>query len=115
MSDTNIDVDPDNYSDEILTPRRVRPNNDGKVYDDTFSHGEIDMTFDREKVFIRGPEVVDHGDRVFYKYEGKPPVMITEDGVHKHNDAPARESGIQAFFVLSMLDEHGMVSRFRKD
>jgi len=107
-----IDTDPDNYNGTAKPIQRRQTR--GNTYETTFRYTQVYMDFNPDSVFVDDAETVQHGDRVFYKYGDKPPVMVTEDGAHAHEDCTKREAQQQAFFVLSQLAEYGHVGKWTK-
>jgi len=108
----NPPTEADQYGSTV-TPVKRRETR-GDEYEDEFSYskvhldgGAVDALSDRAHIF-------DHGDVIFYKYGEKPPVMITEEGVHEHELYNTKDTEEQAFFVLSMLASEGYVSNWSK-
>lgn len=98
--------------------KRVKPVNRrrtrGTLYEDEFMFGEVVMNFDPDDVFPDDSKKLKQRDVVFYRYPGKPPVMIDENGVKAHRSHNTEDSERQAYFVLSMLDAEGYVTNWRK-
>lgn len=112
MQSTTPDLDEDSYGSTADPVQRRRTR--GNEYETEFTYTQVYMDFDPEKVFVDDAECATTDAGVFYKYEGKPPVMVTEDGAHAHEDASQKEAQEQAFFVLSQLAEHGYVGSWGK-
>lgn len=107
---------------EIREEVRVKPvhrfNSGGVSYSEEYSYSDIhlgevidniDSVFDVPKAEA---EVVD--GEIHYQYEGKPKVIIREDGVYAEDDESIEEAENQAYFVLSMMAGSGYVSNWRK-
>ena len=107
-----MSTEPAEYGDTV-TPVKSRETR-GKVYEDTFTHGDVHIEDGCLDALSEKAEKGRQGDRVFYKYGTKPPVMVTEEGVHRHGGSPVQEVREQAYFVLSMLAAEGYVSNWRK-
>jgi len=108
----NPPTETDQYGDTV-TPVKRRETR-GEEYEDEFTYsrvyldeGVVDALSDRAHIF-------DHGDVIFYKYGGKPPVMITQEGVHEHELYNTKDTEEQAFFVMSMLASEGYVGNWSK-
>lgn len=96
---------------DVVTPvkrRRTR----GTMYEDEFSHGEVHIDGHAPEALPDDAEVEVEFGRLFYRYPGKEPIMVTEDGAHRYKDSREKDAETQAFFVLSMLDADGKVSRW---
>lgn len=59
-------------------------------------------------------DIKDFDGVVRYQYRDREAVFITEDGVFSSVNAREREAEKQCYFALSILDEYGVVSRFRR-
>jgi hypothetical protein len=51
---------------------------------------------------------------IMWQYGNKIPVRVREDGVYVKEDKVSDEARKQAYFALSILDDHGYVLGFRK-
>jgi len=107
-----LDTDPDNYTGVVKPVQRRRTRD--KTYETAFQYTQVYMDFRVDNVFVDGAEAKRRNGRVFYKYPNKPPVMVTSEGAHAHEDSTKKDAQQQAFFVLSQLAEHGHVGRWRK-
>ena len=108
----NIDTDPSNYGSTVKPIQRRETR--GNTYETTFRYSQVYMDFDPDTVFVNDADTVMHGDRLFYKYGDKPPIMVTTKGAHAHEDCTKRQAQQQAFFVLSQLAEYGHVGKWTK-
>ena len=93
-----------------------RYDRDGKTYETRYNFTKVhldeidlDMIHDVNNV---GVNWVDDG--LYWRYAGKPPVIIREDGIFAPKDSNVNEAERQAYFALSILDDKGMVSGFQK-
>lgn len=105
-------VSPEAYERD-LTPTQTRTA-DGKEYSQEYSFKRIyfDEGF-RDKLSTRAATKFD-GDVLYYKYPGKPPVMLTQDKVMGHKGDDRQEAEKQAYHLISMLDAGGYVAGWRQ-
>jgi len=96
-----------------VTPVKRRKTR-GDTYEDEYTHSGVHIEQGAEDALSNKAFVSRRGERIFYKYPGKPAVMIDKSGAHKHKDSAEKEAEEQAFFTLSMLDSGGYVSNWRQ-
>jgi len=112
MEENDLPAHPDLYNEKVHPVQRRYV--EGSKYVDEYMFDHVDMSFDADKVMIDDVIYRKEGDKLFYRYPGKVPVMVMEDGVYKHGDAMDEAAEQQAYYVLSILDSEGYVSRWRK-
>ena len=91
---------------------------DGKTYTDMYTFGSVDLDCAMEKTYPDScnlKRTIKEGfDGIEYQYGDRPPVFITESDVYAVTDHAIRTIRNQAYFSLSLMDERGCVSRWRK-
>lgn len=112
MDDIQLSLYPGDYGDVVDPVKRRQTRN--TTYTDEYTYSSVHIESGLGGCLADGAKVVVEGDRFYYKYPRKVPVMVTQKGVHKHNKATVKEAEGQAFFVLSMLDAGGYVSNWSK-
>lgn len=103
---------PEAYGEVVEPVKRRRTR--GEMYEDTFTYGAVHIEDGVEECFPDDAHVVVDGDRLYYQYPNKAPVMVTDEGVHKQDRSSVAAAQRQAFFVLSMMDSEGYVSNWSK-
>lgn len=103
-------------SDQDL--KRVDPINTrktgGRTITEEYTFGEVFTNEVPRDFHQSGVEFKRSGDTIRWEYKGKCPILIKPDGILAKEDAPLKEAQNQAFFALSILSDHGYVSRWSK-
>lgn len=97
-----------------LTPIK-RYQSDGDEYEYRYRCGSVhldDLDEDVECDWDAEVELTDEG--LWWRYEGKPDVLVTEDGAECEKGVSITDAEHQAYFALSWLEEQGLVSGFKK-
>lgn len=96
---------------EPVNTKKVR----GEVYEDHYDFGKVFIEEITDGTSVPdGVDLVRFGEIALWKYKGKQPVILTEDGAHVRSDKMNRESRNQAYFALSILADKGYVSGWKK-
>lgn len=112
MSEIQLPTYPGAYSETVDPVKRRRTR--GDVYEDEFTYSSIHIEEGVADCFPDDAACVVDGNRVYYQYPNKAPVMVDKEGVHRHMDSNRAAAQKQAFFVLSMMDAEGYVSNWGK-
>lgn len=112
MSDDNLPTVASMYRGPVTPVKRRRTR--GTLYEDEFTHGEVHIDGRVPQNLPDKAETEVKNGKLFYKYPGKVPIMVDEDGAYRHRKDDHDDAEEQAFFVLSMLASAGKVSRWRK-
>ena len=113
MSDENpLPTDPSEYGGTV-SPHKRRFTR-GTEYSDEFTYSQVHIERGATDALSDKANITRDGDTIFYRYERKPPVMVTGGGVHAHEDYSVKATQEQAFFILSMLASEGYVSNWSK-
>lgn len=97
----------------VVTPVKRRETR-GTEYGDEFKYTKVHVESGTKDALSDKANIARVSDVIFYRYRDKPPVMISEVGVHYHEEYSERDTEEQAFFVLSMLASEGYVSNWSK-
>lgn len=88
----------------------TRPGRSDKVY--TFHRAYVD-DFEPDDVGVSGVDTqkvtYEDEDAIIYQYNDKPPVIITERQLYSTGVGSRRESEMQAYFAMNILDSLGYV------
>ena len=91
---------------------------DGNSYTDMYNFDSVDIDRAIEQQYPDGCSlyrVTKEGkDGIRYQYKGRPPIFVTGSKVYALTDHAIRTVRNQAYFALSLMDERGCVSRWRK-
>lgn len=60
-------------------------------------------------------EITDTGNGFYYRYQNNPAVLVTDNGVFGDKNMNIEDLKNQAYFILSIMNEHGYVSGFEKE
>lgn len=112
MTNAQLATYPEAYGEVVDPVKRRRTR--GDMYEDTFTYSGVHIEDGVKDSFPEDAVVVVDGDRIYYQYPNKAPVMVTDEGVHKHDRSNLSSAQAQAFFVLSMMDSEGYVSNWSK-
>lgn len=107
MDDDKLPTVSSRYGKEVQPWERKRQQ--GTVYEYKYTYSRVVMDFEPDDVLIDGALYELDGEKLFYRYPGKPPVMVTSDGVYKHMSFSTDSSEEQAYYVLSQLEYGGYV------
>lgn len=91
-----------------------RGGSSGDVYRYKYSFGEAhvdELDGELDRVFGSIDAEVDLIDgKLWYKYSGKPEVVVTKDNVYAREGSDRHEATTQAYFVISILESNGFIS-----
>lgn len=102
----------DNDASAPLTPVN-HVEKEKRTYEYEYSFGTVYVEDVEEKVEYEGRVYVPTGDVLLSLYEGEEPVVMDRDNVYARVDATNKEARQQAYYALSILAAHGIVSRWR--
>lgn len=112
MSESKLPTDSAQYTDRVEPVNRKRQGE--AIYIDKFTYTGVVHEFDAGEVFVDDAMTQQNGNTMFYRYPGKPPVMIDGDGVYARPGDSVEVAEEQAYFVLSQIAETGNVVGWRK-
>jgi hypothetical protein len=112
MDDDKLPIKSRAYDKEVMPINKKRQR--GKTYTDEFTYSDVIHDFKASDVLIDSAITEQRGKRLFYRYPGKPPVMLHEDTVKKHKNISVSDGEEQAYYLLSQLEDAGFVTGWRK-
>lgn len=112
MNDDELPTKRVEYNDKVDPVNRKRQK--GKLYVDEYDYDGIVHDFNADSVLIDSAIIKQDGDSVWYRYPGKPPVMLHMDSFFAHSNFSIDDSEEQAYYLLSQLESAGYVTGWRK-
>lgn len=98
---------------EIVVVKQYETNDKRYKYRYKFTKAHADEVTEEDLEDAWGDAHVDE-DGLWWRFEDKPEVLVTEEKVYAHKGDSIRDAEHQSYFALSWLDEKGYVTGFDK-